>query len=611
MKVGVINLEVFYASQKDQHIFDSYKRINHICSLTDGEISAINTIYEELKKRKTDIEKLYGYFLGLHYKGIVSEQFDILRFSNEKIINIELKSKTIEENEMLRQLIRHQYFLSTINANLKVELFVFDEQTYKLYKLDNDSLVECSFEKLIEDIPKDYIEENLFSKIRESSFIKSPYSEPKDFYYKQYFLNTEQDKASKMLINSTHEIVVLGGGPGTGKSLVLFDVASKLAAKNLKVLFVFCSGMSESDKKNICEYLDFEFIPIKELKKVENLEKFNVIIIDECQRIKEDQYKFIKKLLKEKLCKKLILAIDEKQTLKIEEEKFRIRDRLIKDFNNRIEFVEDLVKLVRQSPEIQNFIKKFFGEKSINDDVIEYTKINVIHFNRKRDAQRFIHLSSIFEEYTVIEIPEYSGYRGCKGKNLSRFISWSPEDSFKVIGREYDKVILPIDKKFKYDKTGNLIIECEKNYPYIPENCLYQAITRTKNELLIVVVNNKDLFKKIEEILNGINNKKIRNNKNNLEFLRDCHNLTVDEISNKLKIDKEDYEKMESTGEISDAQKRKLRKFYKVENKYFEGILLKDNYNKVGLLYDYRMKSLKDTQKNNLEIELIKVLNSI
>lgn len=94
-------------------------------------------------------------------------------------------------------------------------------------------------------------------------------------------------------------------------------------------------------------------------------------------------------------------------------------------------------------------------------------------------------------------------------------------------------------------------------------------------------------------------------------ILRDCHNLTVDEISNKLKIDKEDYEKMESTGEISDAQKRKLRKFYKVENKYFEGILLKDNYNKVGLLYDYRMKSLKDTQKNNLEIELIKVLNSI
>ena len=67
---------------------------------------------------------------------------------------------------------------------------------------------------------------------------------------------------------------------------------------------------------------------------------------------------------------------------------------------------------------------------------------------------------------------------------------------------------------------------------------------------------------------------------------------------------------MELTGEITDAQKRKLRKFYKVENKYFEGILLKDNYNKVGLLYDYKMKSLKDTQKNNLEIELIKVLNS-
>ena len=610
MKAGVINLEVFYGSQKEQHIFDGYKRINHICSLTDGEISAINTIYEELKKRETDIEKLYGYFLGLHYKGIVSEQFDILRFSKEKIINIELKSKKIEENKMLRQLIRHQYFLSTINANLTVELFVFDEQTYKLYKLDIDSHVECSFEKLIEDIPLDYIEENLFNKIRESSFIKSPYSDPRDFYYKQYFLNTEQDRASKKLINSTHEIVVLGGGPGTGKSLVLFDVASKLVAKNLKVLFVFCSGMNEYDKKNICEYLNFEFIPIKELKNQNKLEEFNVIIVDECQRIREDQYKFLKKLLKGKLLNKLILAIDENQTLKIEEEKLKIRDRLRSDFNNRIEFIEDLVKLVRQGPEIQNFIKKFFGEKSINDDVIEYTKINAVHFNSRKDAQEFIHRSSLFEGYNVIEIPEYSGYWGNK-KNLSRFISWSPEDSFKVIGREYDKVLLPIDKKFKYDNTGNLIIECEKDYPYIPKNCLYQAITRTKNELLIVVVNNKDLFKKIEEILNSINDKKYKNNKNNLEFLRDCHNLTVDEISNKLKMHKDDYKKMELTGEITNAQKRKLKKFYEVEDKYFEGILLKDNYNKVELLYDYRMKTLKLTQKNNLEIELLKVLNSI
>ena len=74
---------------------------------------------------------------------------------------------------------------------------------------------------------------------------------------------------------------------------------------------------------------------------------------------------------------------------------------------------------------------------------------------------------------------------------------------------------------------------------------------------------------------------------------------------------KDDYKKMELTGEITNAQKRKLKKFYEVEDKYFEGILLKDNYNKVELLYDYRMKTLKLTQKNNLEIELLKVLNSI
>ena len=62
MKVGVINLEVFYGSQKEQHIFDGYKRINHICSLTDGEISAINTIYEELKKEKQTLKSCMDIF---------------------------------------------------------------------------------------------------------------------------------------------------------------------------------------------------------------------------------------------------------------------------------------------------------------------------------------------------------------------------------------------------------------------------------------------------------------------------------------------------------------------------------------------------------------------
>ena len=207
MKSGVINLVSFIESQTDDEIFQYYKQINHIEEVNGSEIEAINKIFKKFKKLEPNCMDgaFSGYFLGTKYIGVVSEEFDMLRFSNQKIINIELKSIQISKDEILKQLKRHSYLLSSISSDMEVSLYTFVSETEILYKFDEvtEKLIPTSFEQLYRDIPSDFIEYNYLESLVDTAFIISPYSEPDRFFNKQYFLNNEQEQAKKKLIESS------------------------------------------------------------------------------------------------------------------------------------------------------------------------------------------------------------------------------------------------------------------------------------------------------------------------------------------------------------------------------------------------------------------------
>lgn len=243
MKSGVINLVSFMESQIDDDIFRYYKQINHIEEVNDTEIEAINKIFEKFKELEPSCMNgaFSGYFLGTKYTGVVSEEFDMLRFSKRKIINIELKSTHISEERILRQLKRHSYLLSSISTDMEVSLYTFVSETEILYKFNEETeeLLQITFEQLFGDIPCDYIEYNYLGSLVDTSFIISPYSESERFFNNQYFLNNEQEQAKKKIIESSKSYVGLKGAAGTGKSLILFDVAKELSNSGEKFYLFF------------------------------------------------------------------------------------------------------------------------------------------------------------------------------------------------------------------------------------------------------------------------------------------------------------------------------------------------------------------------------------
>ncbi|MCO4692065.1 hypothetical protein Si013_00111 [Streptococcus infantarius subsp. infantarius] len=239
MKATFINLVSFLEASKSHEIFESFKKINCLTDVRDTEFDCIKEISKAfLSVQTAESSKFSGYIIGACYKGVVSEEFDILRFSKGTIINIELKSKKVDEDKIKKQLKRHRFFLQSIDVNRDVRLFTYEAETKRIFELIDDELKPQSFSDILKRIPEDYLETNLLSVLDYNSFIISPYSEPERFFKSQYFLNIEQESARNSLLKSTANFIVLKGSPGTGKSLILFDTAKK-CLKMVKAYYMY------------------------------------------------------------------------------------------------------------------------------------------------------------------------------------------------------------------------------------------------------------------------------------------------------------------------------------------------------------------------------------
>ncbi len=67
----------------------------------------------------------------------------------------------------------------------------------------------------------------------------------------------------------------------------------------------------------------------------------------------------------------------------------------------------------------------------------------------------------------------------------------------EVIGQEFDYVLVVIDNNFRYDANGDLTAREHPNPEYLFPRLFYQNISRAREKLCIVVLNNQELFKKL------------------------------------------------------------------------------------------------------------------
>lgn len=457
------------------------------CGLSANELDCMTSFIELFKTTHDSISLLDNFFVGYIIPQI-GKEFDLLRFNKTNVVNIELKSKASEE-KILKQLKRNRYYLQFLDK--EVSLFTYVQETEKLYMLDKEQLTPVSFDDLYKELIKDCDEFDDINKLfNPSNYLISPFNSTKKFMEEEYFLTEHQEEirtnVMKVVETSTTEFMALTGAAGTGKTLLTYDIAKELRNKGKRVLIVHCAQLN-SGQRILQNNYEWDICMAKTIKDTD-LTQYDIIIVDEAQRIYQAQFNDIKVNAEEKKMK-CIFSFDEKQYLHNNEKSRNMTEKISEILTQPIYKLTDKI---RTNKEIASFIKPLFdcNEKLSN---LKYTNIDLCYCSQKQEV---ILLSKHLQQKGW-KIPRYT-----PGTHSTfcyeEYGTVEEESAHAVIGQEFDKVVAIIDNNFGYDEGGKLIAN---NRYYSQRQMLYQILTRTRQKLYIIILNNEPMLKRCLEIL--------------------------------------------------------------------------------------------------------------
>ena len=442
---------------------------------------------------------LDGFYLGYSIPQI-GKEFDLLmlgEYKEEKyLINIELKREADRE-AIKAQLLRNRYYLNF--SHRKLLLFSFNESENILYKLEGENLIEVKGGGSLDflDNMKADMVTDLDSLFDPSNYLISPFNTTEEFVKQEYFLNRKQEEIKKKILEfvdaSNQDLASITGAAGTGKTLLIYDIAMTLMKQKKKVLILHCASLN-SGQKYLLESHNWD---IKCARKVfpEELRKYDVVIIDEAQRIDPFQWESVKELKR-----KCILSFDGKQCLSKKEKE---RSIILEILGLSSSCHYELTEKVRTNKEIADFLKQLLDNRK-NFSLDRGSKnIEVCHFNSEDDIILFQRIRS----ESGWTIPRYTPSMYTPFY-YEKYIMERCSDNLTahdIIGQEYDNVLAIIDNTFKYNEDGVLVASpINAKDTYSLERMFYQIVTRTRKKLCIAILNNTQIFSRCMDILNNI-----------------------------------------------------------------------------------------------------------
>ncbi|MCZ4410102.1 DUF2075 domain-containing protein [Cryomorphaceae bacterium 1068] len=434
-----------------------------------------------------------NFFLGYKIPQI-SKEFDLLRFGENYIINVEIKRNSSTE-KIKKQLIQNKYYLSFLGT--KIICFTFLSDTNTLFRLDNnnDLLNESSQDLrnvLINQSFKSI--ENIDSVFNPSNYLVSPFNSTNEFVAGNYFLTNHQEEIKaeclEVINNPNFSFISISGNAGTGKTLLTYDIAKEHMSSDKRTLVVHCGLLNNGQFKLRDEY-DWELIPAKNINDKE-LSQYSLIVIDEVQRIYPNQlFSIIRQVKDHKL--NCIFSYDKQQTL----QRGEINNNIEEHIKLRAEpLYFHLTEKIRTNKEIASFIKCIL-DRTRQIDSVQKPNVKLNYFKNYKSAKNHI-ISLQRDDWKVINFTPSNKH----DHPYMQFSIANEINAHNVIGQEFDKVIAVVDSYFCYDSDGKLSTKKYESRPYYhPTKMLFQIMTRTRRKLNFIVIDNPELLKRCLHIL--------------------------------------------------------------------------------------------------------------
>lgn len=482
--------------------FDLFRSTDRIISNRDSMISiqiheqkSLMTFVNKLIDQNLKIDQLDNFFLSYKLPQL-GKEFDLLKINSHGVLCVELKSQIAEERKVLKQLQKDKYYLSVLKPRA-LYLYGFIEETNCIYKYENGNLVissEYELIKAIKDVSIDsYCEiDGLF---RPSQFLVSPLNTPDKFIANEYYLTSRQEEIKKDIIADAQltesRFHCITGNAGTGKTLLLYDLAKCLSDNN-RCLIIHCGKIPQETHIITDNYPNIMICTPKESLEFD-LSMFNYIFIDEAQRLYKNQFNIIVDKAND-LHINMYFCCDENQVLSIKEQQADIQGTIKSLPSCKIYRLTDKV---RTNKELAHFIDCMFN---LNKPYNFYYDgaINICYANDSFEAHELI---KYYQQsgYYFINFSQ-SNYHGGPYKQFYE----QDSDSHHVIGQEFDNVLIVIDSSFKYNEKKQLtsVIHPNPDYQYL--KLLYQGVTRVRERLCIIIVSNIDAYKNMISIFQPV-----------------------------------------------------------------------------------------------------------
>ena len=450
----------------------------------------IGHIEGALREREEGGRSFVSYLDGFYFSytiAHISKEFDLLKISGdgECILNIELKSEDIETDRIARQLAQNRYYLSHISTSIYSFTYVMQTNTLYSYN-DKGHLRVCEAEELAEILCRpafrSYVEKDLDLYFRAADYLIAPAAMPEKYLQGNYFLTNQQAEFRRRILAELQDaqddekqpLITVTGTAGTGKTLLLFDLAMALSRRR-KVLLLIAGRMQEGHKVINERLRNVTICPAHEFA---GTEECAYLLVDEANRIHDP---VMDRIIAYISMKKVpcIMAYDPRQLPDLSEIAAEIDERIEDMSTLRLEFTGN----IRINRPVYSFLRTLFRGKE-RPARVDYGCIDVLFAGTREEADTILSYY-IDRRYAAIALP--GGMRTQKGLGAE-----------EIVGLEFDSVVMCLDTRFCYNEEQHLKARGEDAEEAL--RLLYEGISRTREKLCLIVMENEALFAQILSI---------------------------------------------------------------------------------------------------------------
>lgn len=428
-------------------------------------------------------------------------EFDILIPTEEKIISIEVKNysssdedkdknadsfenlKECTKDKIIEQIKWQEKLLKQIMKDSSICIFLYIDNQNKYYLWNNGTLINKDIKEIEKEISSIKEKKILdLNKISSRAIFNNLTIEniKNDKFVLSDQQNSVLDKIEKWIDSTEMETIKLKGDAGSGKTLVLFKVYSDLKSKGKNVGY-FIPNYNEKFKS------EDGLLEFKNINSLDLNDKFDVVIVDEAQRLRQEQIDKIREILTNENGA-FVYSIDEKQKLRTDEGNYTIENTHEVEIKGFLRGDDQILKLAnlffieneRERGYIEGIQKELKEEISsaISKDVLS---LEVFDENARKNKTFITHIPSKYKRYYMERLEN----EGVIVKGINKFQ-----------GCDIDIVYVYIEEKSEFTNDWFYITTNMKIYG--ASESLYTILTRARYKIIFVFEN--------KEILNAFIN---------------------------------------------------------------------------------------------------------